>query len=345
MLFVGYRSCVKMTNTNKKNNARTGGAVTSPENRLEFINTGHAAQSRYVAALANPFASPAVPIPDSFLTAHVSKMGYEVALANCMGIHVTFNRVMKDPTGDYKIAFRTTTDGTNWTSLREYYSEVGCRLVAAGLAFEDTRPADSIGGTATYSQRDGASNGNTYEAIDSDTRMERNRGFGAIVYELKRRQALEFEGDSATSLYINFSSPITVIAKFAAIAETDGKQGFVETQTSSKDFLITSSYDNHHAGVFADIPLPDFDHSLLPPNHTSIEVEGNGTHRGALTAAAHWVSSAAGWVWKHKDVIGKAVYKLPQYYHAAVNFGGSIVSASGQIMSLGARAAPLMLGA
>jgi hypothetical protein len=160
-----------------------------------------------------------------------------------------------------------------------------------------------------------------------------------------RRQALEFEGNARSELVIEFSQSITVVAKFAAILETDGVQGFDEVRTSSKDFLITSSYENHHAGVFADIPMPDFDQSLIPNSHTSIEIDGNGKHQGALSAAAHWVASAAGWVWKHKDAIGKVVYRLPQYYHAAVNYGGSIVSHTGQILSLGARAAPLLLSA
>jgi len=61
------RFCVKMSNIKNKNNARTGGAVSPPNTGIDFINTGHAAQARYMAALANPFASPAVPIPDSFL--------------------------------------------------------------------------------------------------------------------------------------------------------------------------------------------------------------------------------------------------------------------------------------
>lgn len=332
-----------MNNTKKKSNVRNGGPVSTPTS-LEFINTGHAAQARYLAALANPFASPAVPIPDSFLTAHVSKMGYETVIAACRGLRFKFYKSINEPTGDYKCSLEYH-DGTAWVTRRTFTSEVGARIVAAGIAFEDASPADSIGGVITYSQLNEAHDGSVYEGVGSDYRSERNRGDGAIVYQVMRRQALDFEGDAQTTLTIEFSSSITVVAKFAVIAETDGVQGFTEVRSSSKDFVITSSYDNHHAGVFADIPVPDFDPSLMPSNHTIVEIDGNGTHRGALAAAAHWVASASGWAWKHKEAIGKFVNRLPQYYHAAVNYGGSIVSHTGQIMSLGARAAPLMLGA
>jgi hypothetical protein len=294
--------------------------------------------------MANPFASPAVPIPDSFLTAHVSKVGYELALANCESIVLTFRKSSDEVTGDYECALEYS-DGLTWTTLKTYSSEVGARLVSAGIAFEDASPADSIGGTVTYTQWNQAGDGGPIEFVDNDRRMERNQGHGAIIYQLMRRQALEFEGNAWTRLQITFSNKITIIAKFAAIFETDGAQGFTETRVSSKDFLITSSYDNHHAGVFADTPMPDFDHSLLPPSHTAVEIDGNGKHQGALAAAAHWVASAAGWIWKHREPIGKIVNRLPKYYHAAVNYGGSIVSHTGQILALGARAAPLMLGA
>jgi len=333
-----------MNNISKKNNARNGGPVSTPTNRLEFINTGHAAQARYLAALANPFASPPVPIPDSFLMAHVSKVGYETVLSSCRGLRLTFSKTIDDPTGDYKCNLYWW-NGSTWTVLRAFNSEIGARLVAGGIAYEDASPADSIGGVVTYTQRNLAFDGTISETVQSEVRTERNRGDGAIVYELMRRQALEFEGNAHTDLEILFSQSITVVAKFAAILETDGDQGFTESRASSKDFLITSSYLNHHSGVFADIPMPDYDQSIMPISHTSVEIDGNGTHQGALSAAAHWVASAAGWVWKHKDTIGKVVNKLPQYYHAAVNYGGSIVSSGGQILSLGARAAPLMLAA
>jgi hypothetical protein len=271
-------------------------------------------------------------------------MGLEEVFANCMGLKIEAYRVRDDPTGDYKVNLMTF-NGSVWNVRRTFESEVGARIVAAGIAYEDASPADSIGGVTTYSQTDGAYNAGVYEFVDRDVRTERNRGDGAICYQLMRRQALEFEGSSQTILEIMFSQSITVVAKFAVIAETDGVQGFTENRVSSKDFLITSSYDNHHAGIFADIPVPEFDYSLIPPSHTTIEIDGNDKHRGALSAAAHWVATAAGWVWKHKDSIGKVVNRLPHYYHAAVNFGGSIVSHTGQILSLGARAAPLMLGA
>jgi len=333
-----------MSNTKNKNNVRNGGAaLSSPTTGVEFINTGHAAQARYVAALANPFASPAVPIPDSFLTAHVSKMGYETTLTGATALRMTFFKSADEPTGDYQVRFEWSSGG-NWTSLRQYFSDVGTRLVAGGVAFEDIGRLDAIEGTVSYAQHDIARDGVISELVDTNERTLRNQGFGMLAYELTRRQALDFEGNNATELVINFSKATNIIARYVAIAETDGKQGFVEDRVSNKNFVLTSSYPNHHAGVFADIPHPDLDHTLATPSMTEVAEHNEGHHSTALATAAHWVASAAGWAWKHKTAITNVVKKAPSYYQSMMNFGGSVVSAGGQIMAIGARTAPLAIG-
>jgi len=328
-----------------KNNARTGGAVLSPSNKgLEFINTGHAAQSRYLAALANPFASPAVPIPDSFLTAHVAKAAFEkVYTDNVSELSIEFFRNNDDPTGDYKIRFRSRV-GATWTDERVYTSEVGSRLVAAGISFEDIGKADEVEGVVTYKQYNNASTGSgTIEPVSQSSRSCRNVGFGTTLYELQRRQAMEFEGNNWTTISIAFSHTSSMLVRFCAIAECDGDVGFVESRTSNKDFLISGQIQNYHAGVFADTPHPNLDHSLIEPSHTDIQEHNAGHHSTALTAAAHWVSSAAGWLWKHKDKAAGLIKAAPKFYHDMTKYGGSIMSASGQIMAIGARAAPLAI--
>lgn len=329
-----------MSNTKKKNNVRTGGAALTPSTKdIEFINTGHAAQSRYLAALANPFASPAVPIPDSFLTAHVCKLGKEVTLTGVTTLWLKLEKLADEATGDYYLAV-----GDQNGAIVHYTSEIGSRLVAAGIAFEDVGQADSIMGTVTYRQINSAcATGVPYEEVSRTERMERNKGFGSILYELARRQALDFEGNARSQIQITFSAPIDMIARFSAIVETDGEQGFVETRTSNSDFLLTSSYPNHHAGVFADTPMPDLDHSLLTPSHTDVADHNPGHHSSALAGAAHWVASSAGWLWNHRNAVANMVSKAPSYYQAMVNYGGSFVRAGGQIMAIGSRAAPLAI--
>jgi hypothetical protein len=196
-----------MSNTKNKNNARNGEAALSSPTGVEFINTGHAAQARYLAALANPFASPAVPIPDSFLTAHVSKMGLETTLTGVRQLNMHFRKVNDEPTGDYRVTFEWYT-GSVWTTVSEYVSNIGARLVAGGIAFEDIGRADALEGTVTYTQKDGAYDGTQYEEVYVDSRMERNRGFGMRLYELNRRQALDFEGHGTTIVSINFSKSL-----------------------------------------------------------------------------------------------------------------------------------------
>jgi len=332
-----------MSNTKNKKNARNGEAALSSPHEVEFINTGHAAQSRYLAALANPFASPAVPIPDSFLMAHVSKMGYETTLTGVRELGFGFWKNADEPTGDYSLEFKWH-NGTAWSTLKQFNSEIGARLVAAGIAFEDVGRADAMQGTITYTQKDKANNGLLSEAVQASERTERNRGFGMIAYELMRRQALEFEGDAQTEMTVKFSTPTDIIARFVGIAETDGQQGFVEDFISNRNFCTTSSYPNHHAGVFSDIPHPDLDYSLATPSLTELAVHNEGHHSTALATAAHWVATAAGWAWKHKTAIANFVRKAPSYYQGMMNFGGSVVSTSGQIMAIGARTAPLALG-
>lgn len=327
-----------------KNNARTGGAVLSPSNKgLEFINTGHAAQSRYLAALANPFASPAVPIPDSFLTAHVAKAAFETVYSNGVdALRINFEKVSDDTTGDYRLIFLSRR-GSTWTEKKVFNSEVGSRLVAAGISFEDIGKADDVEGVCTYKQTNGAYNGNTYELVSQTSRSSRNIGFGTILYEVQRRQALDFEGAASSSITIEFSHQSNMLVRFCAITESDGDVGFVENKISNKDFIISGRIQNYHAGVFADTPHPDLDHSLIEPSHTDVQEHNAGHHSTALTAAAHWVSSAAGWLWKHKDKAAGLIKAAPKFYHDMTKYGGSIMSASGQIMSLGARAAPLAI--
>jgi hypothetical protein len=260
-----------------------------------------------------------------------------------MGLRLRFRKTADEATGNYRITFEGY-DGSVWTAHREYNSGIGARLVAGGLAFEDVGRADAMEGTITYIQNDRATNGGLIENVSASRRMERNKGFGMLAYELTRRQALEFEGNSYTDMEIYFSTSTDVIARFVAIAETDGKQGFSETVTSNTDFCTTASYPNHHAGIFADTPHPDFDHSLATPSMTDVAVHNSGHHSTALAAAAHWIASAAGWAWKHKTTIVKVLNKAPSYYQAMMNYGGSVVNAGGQIMAIGARAAPLAIG-
>jgi len=326
-----------------KNNARTGGAVSPPNTGIDFINTGHAAQARYMAALANPFASPAVPIPDSFLEAHVSKIAKETVIDGVQNLQIKFYKSTEDATGDYSIQYRYKI-ATGWVDLVTETSEVGARLVAAGIAFEDVGQLDSLEGVITYTQENWAIQGShTTEFVNKSERLSRNVGHGTTLYEPMRRQALDFEGDAFTILTISFSTARNIIARWFAITETDGKQGFVERESSNKDFVITSSYPNHHTGVFGDTPMPALDHSLMLPSHTQVTNHHPVAHTSALQAAAHWVSSAAGWAWKHKDAIGNALKKSASYYQAMTKYGGSIMSNSGRIMALGARAAPLAI--
>jgi len=329
-----------------KNNARTGGAVLSPSNKeLEFINTGHAAQSRYLAALANPFASPAVPIPDSFFNAHVYENAFEPGYSGGVDeLELKFYKVTEEATGDYRITF-SSRKGSTWTTDKMTTSEVGTRLVAGGISFEDIGKADDLEGMVTYAQANFAANPNmpVAEIASTDQRSSRNVGHGTVLYELQRRQALDFEGNAFTKLNIVFSKQVTVLARFCAIAECDGESGFLEDKTSNKNFVISGVIPNYHAGVFADTPHPALDHSLIEPSHTGIHEHNPGHHSSALTAAAHWVSSAAGWLWKHRDAAANVVKAAPKFYQAMTRYGGSIMGRSGQIMALGARAAPLAI--
>jgi len=330
-----------MNNTKNKNNARTGGAaLTSPN--VDFINEGHAAQARYIAALANPFAAPAVPIPDSFLPAHCAKIGREIT-ATVTKLSLKFYKFTADATGDYKVDF-SWYNGSTFLGSYTATSEVGARLVAAGVSFEDGTAAADVGGFVTYKQMNGAYSGSgSYEAVDTDDRIERNQGYGSLTYKLSRRQMLEFEGDAHLELAIEFDSAKSIIARFAAIVETDGKQGFVESVGSQSEFIVTSSMDNIHAGVFSDIPHPRSNGHLLP---VQADLTQNGGHhfKDVWHAAGNWVSAAAGWAWKHRNQVTSWANKAGQVYRDLSAFGGSITaSMDGTIMSLGARAAPLLL--
>jgi hypothetical protein len=335
------RFCVKMVNVKSKSNARSGGAVTSPS--VDFINTGHAAQSRYIAALMNPFAAPAVPIPDSFLPAHCAKIGYESTQTGVKGFRMNFRKNSQDVTGDYTVELIAWDAGGNNIINKSYTSEVGARLVAGGLAFEDGAQADSIGGFVTYSQIDQASDGTTTESVNEDDRTERNNGYGSLTYSLNRRQALDFEGNAYSSLLIDFSAAKDVILRFVAIVECDGDQGFTESVVSTSDFVLTQTMMNHHAGVFADTPHPKYT-GHLPPILTDLKSVPTHHFSDMWHSAAGWVSSAAGWAWKHRGAVTQWANKAHDVYKYVSGFSGSITAArTGEIMSLGARAAPLLL--
>jgi len=331
-----------MNNNKNKNNARNGGAVLSSPN-VDFINEGHASQARYIAAMANPFAAPAVPIPDSFLPAHCAKIGREIT-ATLDRMELTFSKSNNEATGDYQIFFNWYSAGTHVGSYSAI-SEVGARLVAAGISFEDGTAASDVGGFVTYRQRDEAYVPGTVdvEIVDSDERIERNQGYGSLTYKLSRRQMLEFEGHGRVTLAVEFDAPKSLIARFAAIVETDGTQGFTESVGSTSEFVITSSMDNVHAGVFADIPHPRSNGHLLPV-HTDLTQNGSHHFKDVWHAAGNWVSAAAGWAWKHRNQVASWANKAGQVYRDLSAFGGSITaSMDGTILSLGARATPLLL--
>jgi len=341
VLLAGCRSCVKMNNTKNKNNARTGGAALSSPN-VDFINEGHAAQARYIAAMANPFAAPAVPIPDSFLPAHCAKIGKEITVT-ADKLVLLFSKSAAEATGDYMVQYAW----YNGTTEIDYYvaeSSVGARLVGAGISFEDGTAAADVGGFATYRQQNEAWGAEgAVELVDIDERIERNLGYGSLTYKLTRRQMLEFEGNGRVKLEITFDSPKSIIARFAAIVETDGVQGFVELTSSQRTFVVTSSMDNVHAGVFADIPHPRSNGHLLPI-HADLTQNGGYHFKDVWHAAGNWVSAAAGWAWKHRNQVTAWANKAGQVYRDLSAFGGSITaSMDGSILSLGARAAPLML--
>jgi len=343
VLLVGCRSCVKMTNNKNKNNARTGGAALSSPTNVDFINEGHAAQARYIAAMTNPFAAPAVPIPDSFLPAHCCKIGREHS-ATVTNLVLTFMRTEEGQTGDYQVSFGMYNGST--TVLESVAaSDIGSRLVAAGISFEDGTAAADMGGFVTYTQYDRAYDGvsTSAETVNIDKRIERNQGYGSLTYKLNRRQMLDFEGNGRVDITIVFDSPKSVIARFAAIVECDGQQGFVENVTSQADFAITSSMDNVHAGVFADIALPRGT-AHLHPVHSDLTQTGGHHFKDVWHAAANWVSTAAGWAWKHRNSVASWANKAGDVYRDLSAFSGSITgSIDGSILALGARAAPLML--
>jgi hypothetical protein len=329
-----------MVNVKSKSNARSGGAVTSPN--VDFINTGHAAQSRYIAALVNPFAAPAVPIPDSFLKAHCAKAGYETSLTNVKKINIDFSKTADGATGNYTVFFRAL--DANYASIvtKSFTSTVGTRLVAAGLAFEDGAKASDVGGFVTYRQTDGAYDG-TYEVVNDDARTERNYGYGSLTYNLTRRQLLEFEGDASTNISIEFSEPKELVVRWSAIMECDGSQGFVEGVVGQNDFIVTQTIQNHHAGSFGDTPHPTAN-THLPPHLTDVAPHTTHHFSDMWHTAANWVSSAAGWAWKHKGQIQSWANKAEDVYRELSTFRGSITAArTGEIMSIGARAAPLLL--
>jgi len=330
-----------MVNVKSKSNARTGGAVTSPN--VDFINTGHAAQSRYIAALTNPFAAPAVPIPDSFLKAHCAKAGYEATINNVKIIKLQMYKVTESATGDYQLVFQAFDLAGNILEQRTYTSAVGARLVAGGISFEDGAMASDVGGFITYEQKDAAYEGTTYENVMVDSRTERNYGYGSLTYNLNRRQALDFEGEAMTILEVTFSEVKNVIVRWAAILECDGAQGFTHGIVSQSDFIVTQTIQNHHAGVFGDTPHPKTT-AHLTPRLTDLAPHTTHHFSDMWHTAANWVSSAAGWAWKHKPQITAWAQKADQVYRDVSAFRGSITAArTGEIMSLGARAAPLLL--
>jgi hypothetical protein len=267
-----------------------------------FHNTGHAAQSRYVAALTNPWAAPPVPIPDSFLEANVAKVAKEIIVQNAENLYLTFEKSTDSPTGNYKLeVFATDSTGAE-IHRSTYNSYVGTRLVAAGICFEDSRNITDISGLVTYVHNSAASKSGNYELVYSDAKTERNNGTGSMRYAPKRRQALDFEGAVSEQLRLNFSEAFRGVVRIAVIVEFDGTMGFTESLTSNTDFVLTNVMQNYHAGQFADTPLPGVDHHVHP-SHTSIEKTGSSTFNTIWHAASHFVSQAAGWATKHPAAV------------------------------------------
>ena len=332
-----------MVNVKSKSNARTGAPQMSPN--VDFINTGHAAQSRYIAALANPWAAPAVPIPDSFLKAHCAKVGWEDTHSNCKAAQLRFYKNADSASGNYTIELNTFNNLGQVMDSRIYSTTVGARLVAGGISFEDGEKASDVGGFVTYEQQDKAYDPSTgsSEVVLMDSRTERNYGYGSLTYSLNRRQAMDFEGEAMSVIRIEFSDVKSLIIRFAAIVECDGSQGFTEGIVAQNDFIITQTIQNHHAGVFGDTPHPKTT-THLPPNLTALAPHTTHHFSDMWHTAASWVSSAAGWAWKHKPQIAAWANKAEQIYRDVSAFRGSITAArTGEIMSLGARAAPLLL--
>jgi hypothetical protein len=192
-------------------------------------------------------------------------------------------------------------------------------------------------------RQDAAFGGGSYEVVSLDTRSERNYGYGSLTYSPTRRQSLDFEGNIEIKLKIEFQTAKDLIVRWAAILETDGEQGFAEAIVSQNDYIVTQSLENHHAGVFGDTPYPK-NTSHLQPHITQIATTPTHHWSDMWHSAASWVSSAAGWAWRHKPRITAWAQTAGQVYRDLSNFRGSITAArTGEIMSLGARAAPLLL--
>jgi isoaspartyl peptidase/L-asparaginase-like protein (Ntn-hydrolase superfamily) len=156
---------------------------------------------------------------------------------------------------------------------------------------------------------------------------------------------MSFEDNGYTYLRVQFQQSTNLVARFAAIVESDGKQGFVEDVVSDSDFLITNQMTNHHAGVFGDTPMPDLG-THLEPAITSPEKGHTSAWHKTWASAGHWVASAAGWLWKHRGEVYNAARAGSAIYRNLTSFAGSITGmGNGEIMSLPARAAPLLLAA
>jgi len=313
-----------------------------PSGALEFHNPGHAAQSRYIAALVNPFAAPPVPIPDSFLTAHCVKIAKEVVVTSCGTALLSFVKSSDDSTGNYQVYFTTFSTAGVAQTTAVYTCNTGCRIVAAGVHYENSASPLNINGMVTLKQTSGAAApGLAVENSRIVSTTHRDTGEGNMRYAPLRRQSLSFEGDASEKLEVVFTTAFTGILRFAFLGEVDGDSGFVENIASNNDFVLTTHMANHHAGQFADTPLPDVHATSIPAKHTALQKAGNSLFHGLWSAGSSFVSSAAGWAVKNPTTAFNAIKQLP---YVGSLFGSSSVVASMETAAIRAAPSLLMLG-
>jgi hypothetical protein len=245
------------------------------------------------------------------------------------------------PTGDYTVWLETFNNGGSVIQQFNYVSTVGSRWVAAGIHYENATSPHNISGIVTKSQLSRAYKNGTWETAKTVSSVHRDTGEGNVRYSPLRRQELDFEGTAAPLLTLEFSTPFSGVLRWALIAECDGDEGFTEDFNSNVDFVSTTVIANHHAGQFADTPLPDVQSTSVPHKHTTLQRAGNAIFHSLWGLGSHFVSTAAGWASKNPLQAFDMVKKLP--------YVGSMMAAAPTIASMetaAIEAAPtlLMLG-